>query len=63
MLGPLLASWWFPETDAGVVLQVIVTLLIGVAIAIAVRRERSLLLLVIGVTMVTLGWYGIRGLH
>ena len=59
----VLASWWFPETDAGVAIQVVVTLLIGVAIGIAVRKETSLVLLVIGLTMVTLGWYGIRGLH
>ncbi len=57
------ASWWSPTTDAGVVVQVIITLLIGGALGIVVRRERSLVLLVIGVTMVALGWYGIRGLH
>ena len=59
----LLGSWWFPETDAGVVVQVVVTLLIGVVLGVAVRKERSLVLLVTGVTMVTIGWYGIRGLH
>ncbi len=57
------ASWWFPETDAGVAVQVVVTLLLGLTIGVAVRRERSIVLLVIGITMVTLGWYGIRGLH
>ncbi|MFK8023360.1 MAG: hypothetical protein AB8G26_05280 [Ilumatobacter sp.] len=41
----------------------IVTLLIGVAVAVAVRRERSLVLFAVGITMVVLGWYGIRGLH
>jgi hypothetical protein len=59
----LIASWWFPETDAGVVVQVVVTLLIAIALGVLVREERSLVLLVIGVTLVTLGWYGIRGLH
>lgn len=59
----LTASWWFPETDAGVVIQVIVTVLVAIVIGIAVRREQSLVLLVVGITMVTLGWYGIRGLH
>lgn len=59
----MIASWWFPETDAGVVVQVVVTLLIAATIGIAVRKERSLVLLVIGITMVTVGWYGIRGLH
>ncbi|MEP1122506.1 MAG: hypothetical protein ABJH68_01280 [Ilumatobacter sp.] len=57
------ASWWFPEPDAGVVVQVVVTLLVAIAIGVAVRRERSLVLLVVGITMVTMGWYGIRGLH
>ena len=60
---PLIASWWFPETDAGVVVQVVVTLVIAITVGVVVRKEQSLVLLVIGVTMVTLGWYGIRGLH
>ena len=60
---PVIASWWFPETDAGVLVQVVVTLAIAIGLGIAVRSERSLVLLVIGITMVTLGWYGIRGLH
>ncbi len=58
-----LASWWSPTTDAGVAIQVVVTILIGIALGVAVRRERSRGLLVIGLTMVTLGWYGLRGLH
>ena len=57
------ASWWFPTTDGGVVVQVIATIVLGVAIGVAVRRERSLVLLVTGATLVTLGWYGIRGVH
>ena len=63
MTMPLLGSWWFPETDAGVVVQAIVTLLMAIALGIAVRKEQSLVLLVIGVTLITMGWYGIRGLH
>lgn len=59
----MIASWWFPETDAGVVVQVVVTVLIAATIGVLVRKESSLVLLVIGVTLVTLGWYGIRGLH
>ncbi len=62
-VAPLTASWWFPETDTGVVVQAIVTLLIALLIGIVVRRESSLVLLVVGITMVTMGWYGIRGLH
>ena len=59
----MIATWWFPTTDGGVVVQVIVTILLGVALGVLVRKETSLVLLVIGVTLVTLGWYGIRGLH
>ena len=59
----MIASWWFPTTDAGVVVQVVVTILLGVVLGFLVRKESSLVLLVIGVTLVILGWYGIRGLH
>lgn len=59
----MLASWWSPSTDTGVFVQVTITMLIAAALVVAVRRERSMVLLVIGVTMVVLGWYGIRGLH
>lgn len=58
-----LGSWWFPTTDAGVAVQVVVAILLGVSIGLLVRRERSLVLLVTGITLVLLGWYGIRGLH
>jgi hypothetical protein len=58
-----LASWWSPTTDTGVVVQVIVTVVVAVVIAVVVRRERALVLLTTGVTLVVLGWYGIRGLH
>ena len=59
----MIATWWFPTTDSGVVVQVVVTILIGLALVVLVRREQSLVLLVAGITLVVLGWYGIRGLH
>ena len=59
----MIATWWFPTTDGGVVVQVFGTILMGAVLGIAVRKETSLVLLVIGVTLVVLGWYGIRGLH
>jgi hypothetical protein len=59
----MIASWWFPTTDGGVVVQVIVTILLGVVLGVLVRKETSLVLLVIGITLVVLGWYGIRGVH
>ncbi|MFN3254209.1 MAG: hypothetical protein ACE37B_00805 [Ilumatobacter sp.] len=58
-----IAAWWSPDTDAGVAVQALVTLAVALVGAWFVRREPSLLLLVIGVTMVVMGWYGIRGLH
>ena len=59
----MLASWWSPHTDAGVIAQVIVTIALGGVLTVLARRERSVQLLVVGATMVLLGWYGIRGLH
>jgi uncharacterized membrane protein (Fun14 family) len=59
----MIASWWSPTTDAGVWVQVVVTLLIALVVGVAVRRESSLVTLVVGITLVVLGWYGIRGLH
>ena len=58
-----LASWWSPSTDAGVAVQVVVTVLLAALLGCVFRRERSVLLLIVGTTMVLLGWYGIRGLH
>ena len=54
---------WSPRTDAGVLVQVIVTLLIIGGLTWAVRRERALVQRVLGIGMVVLAWYGIRGLH
>ena len=44
-------------------MQVLVTILIAVTVGVLVRKESSLVLLVVGITLVALGWYGIRGLH
>lgn len=54
---------WSPRTDAGVLVQVIVTIVLVISLVWVVRRERSLVLLIVGVGMVVLAWYGIRGLH
>jgi len=58
-----LASWWSPSTDAGVFVQVAITIVIAMVLGVAARREPALVWLIAGVTMVILGWYGIRGLH
>lgn len=54
---------WSPRTDAGVLVQVVVTVALAVGLVWAVRSERSLVLLVVGFGMIVLGWYGIRALH
>lgn len=59
----IVGSWWSPTTDRGVFIQAGVTLGAGLLLAVAVRRERSLVQFVLGLTSVLLGWYGIRALH
>ncbi len=54
---------WSPRTDGGVAVQVMLTIAVIAAAAWAVRRERSLVLLVVGLGLVVLGWYGVRSLH
>lgn len=53
----------FPGTDLAVLVQVIVVIVVTVGLAVVARRERSLVLLVVGGGMVTLGLIGVRGLH
>jgi len=62
-LGLLANEVLFPATDAGVVGQVLGVLAVTVAVVWFVRRERALVTLVIGVSLVLLGFFGIRGLH
>lgn len=59
----MITSWWSPSTDLGVVVQVTATVAVAAVLLWFARRERSLVLLIVGASMVTLGWYGIRGLH
>jgi hypothetical protein len=54
---------WSPQTDAGVVAQVIVTLVVIGVLVWLVRREKALVQLVVGVGMVVLAWYGFRTIH
>lgn len=52
-----------PRTDGGVLAQgVCIGVALG-AVAFAVRRRSDLLLLVIGVSLLTLGFFGLRTLH
>ena len=52
-----------PRTDAGAGLQALIVIALTAVAAVAVRRERSLVTLVIGVGMVVLGLIGMRALH
>ncbi len=54
---------WSPHTDAGVVVQVLITVAIVAVLVWVVRKERALVQLVVGVGMVVLAWYGLRALH
>jgi hypothetical protein len=63
LLASGIADLWSPQTDAGVIAQVIVTLLIIASSAWLARREKALVQLVVGIGMVVLAWYGIRASH
>ncbi len=52
-----------PGTDAGTVGQVLGVLAVTIAVVWLVRRERALVTLVIGGSIVLLGFFGLRGLH
>lgn len=52
-----------PRTDAGVAIQVATVLLAAGALVILVRRERSLVVLTLGITSMLLGLMGLRTLH
>lgn len=52
-----------PASDRTAALQVVVVIVLGVAAAWLVRRERALVLLTIGVAMVVLGLMAMRTLH
>lgn len=52
-----------PRTDAGVVAQVIIVVVLMVAVGVLVRRESSLVTLTVGVGLVLLGLMGVRALH
>ena len=52
-----------PSTDAGALVEVVVTVAVAAGVALLVRRERSLVLLVVGATLVIIGSFGFRSLH
>lgn len=52
-----------PTTDAGVAAQTVIVLVLGAGAVFATRRRKEWMLLAIGVTMVILGFFGVRALH
>lgn len=52
-----------PTTDAGVVVQSVIVLVLGAGAVFATRRRREWMLVAIGTTMVILGFFGLRALH
>jgi hypothetical protein len=63
VLASAIGDLWSPQTDHGVVAQVVITMfVIGVAVWF-VRREKALVQLVVGIGMVVLAWYGFRTIH
>lgn len=52
-----------PRTDAGVLAQVIVAVVVFSGAAFTVRRNHDLLVFVAGLATVTAAWFGLRTLH
>lgn len=52
-----------PSTDAGVLFQVATVTVVWVCLLVVVRRSAEARLLIGGIGMITLGWFGLRALH
>ncbi|MFP3883211.1 MAG: hypothetical protein ACLFRT_15285 [Actinomycetota bacterium] len=52
-----------PATDAGVAVQAAIVLVLGTGAVFATRRRREWMLVAVGLTLVTLGFFGLRALH
>lgn len=52
-----------PGTDAGVLVQVVAVMVIWICLLVIVRRSAEARLLVGGLGMITLAWFGLRALH
>lgn len=52
-----------PRTDAAVLVQALVAAVVFATAMLLARRNRELVLLVIGVATVTCGLFGLRALH
>ena len=52
-----------PSTDAGVLVQVVAVMVSWICLLVIVRRSAEARLLVGGLGMITLAWFGFRALH
>lgn len=52
-----------PSTDAGAIFQIVAVLVVWIGLLVVVRRSAEARLLVGGIGMITLGWFGLRALH
>lgn len=60
-------SWFsdlaLPSTDRGALTQAVIVLFAAATVVTMVRRERSLVLLTVGIAAVLMGLMGLRALH
>lgn len=52
-----------PRTDSGAIWQAAITAVVLSAALFAVRRDREVRLLVMGITMLAVAWFALRGVH
>lgn len=52
-----------PSTDGGVLAQAVIAAALYGGLLYLVRRDRDLLLFVVGLATLTFAWFGIRALH
>lgn len=56
-------NFLLPSTDAGALFQVVAVTVVWVCLLVVVRRSAEARLLVGGIGMITLAWFGLRALH
>jgi hypothetical protein len=52
-----------PATDAGAIGQIVGFTVLWVSTLVIVRRSREARILVAGIGLVVLGWFGVRAMH
>jgi F0F1-type ATP synthase beta subunit len=62
-LSMVTGSMLFPTTDAAVMAQAVAVVLLTIAAVWRFRRNKDVLLFVIGLFMVTAAFFGVRALH